>query len=278
MKTTQSHPKNLRAAALTCSACLLGMFTPQSANSADFSDTEMNYQYGTRFREPFIPDNVTKNILTLQHFSAWKLGSNFFFVDFLQSNGADNNAAEVYGEWYSYWSLKKITGANAGDFSFGILRDLHLTGGINYGAKNTGVNPRVVLAGVTLDFDLPLITFFTVDVLAYFDRSQFKPDIGSTVPNCGGYGDTYQINPAWKWLFSLGPTKWSFEGHVDFIGSHGTCEAQILAQPQLRFDVGHYWGSPDVVYVGIELQYWKNKFGFKDLNETVPQFLFVWKF
>lgn len=275
MKTNELHPKNLPAAALACSASLLVMFAPQAANSAEWSDTEVNYQYGTQFEEPFNPNEVTKHIITLQHASGYKYGSNFFFVDFLKSDGDDDNAGEVYGEWYTHLSLSKTTGAK---LSYGIIKDLNLTAGINYGSKNTGANPRVYLPGFTVDFDLPGFTYFGVDVLAYIDRGKFKPNAATTLDNCGGHETSYQINPFWQLPFRLGPTKWSFEGHVDFIGNRGTCENEILAQPQLRLDVGNFFGKPDTGYVGIEYQYWRNKFGFKDVDESVPQFFAAWKF
>lgn len=258
-------------------AAIVGLASLPSrpAAAAEWSDTEVNYKYGTRFREPSNPSDVTKNILTLQHASGHKYGRNFFFVDFLKSDGADDHAGEVYGEWYSSLSLSKLTGRN---LPFGIVRDLNLTGGINYGAKNTGANPRVFLPGITVDFDVPGFAFFRVAVLAYVDRGNFKPDATTTLDNCGKHATSYQIVPAWQAPFSLGPTKWSFEGHVDFTGSRGTCQNEIFAQPQLRFDVGHFFGKPDTVFAGVEYQYWRNKFGFKGLNESLPQLLLVWKF
>jgi len=261
------------AAALVLAAT--SSLTAHEAQGAEWSDTEVNYQYGTRFEEPFNPDHVTKNIVTLQHASGYKWGRNFFFVDFLKSDSADDNAGEVYGEWYTNLSLSKVTGAK---LSFGIIKDVNLTAGFNYGAKNTGANPRVFLPGITIDLNVPGFTFFNVDVLAYIDRGKFKPNSGTTFDNCGENKTSYQINPHWQLPFRLGPTKWSFEGHVDFIGERADCENEILAQPQLRLDVGNFFGKADTVYVGIEYQYWRNKFGFKDVDEHNPQFFAAWKF
>jgi nucleoside-specific outer membrane channel protein Tsx len=213
--------------------------------------------------------------LTLQHAGGFKYGRNFFFVDMLRSNERDNNAGEVYGEWYTSFSLSKIIGAN---LSAGIIRDVNVTAGVNYGAKNTGANPRVFLPGITVDFNIPGFAFFNVDFLAYVDHGNFKPDAATTVANCGGHHTSLQITPSWKLPFNIGPTKWSFEGFLDHIGSRGTCETEILTQPQLRLDVGNFWGKPDTLFVGIEYQYWHNKFGIKDLNEHNPQALLVWKF
>ena len=250
------------------------LMAAQPATAFDWGDTEIVYLYGTKFQEPFNPNDVTKNIITLQLASGYKYGSNFFFCDLLRSDGADNNAGEVYCEWYTHLSLSAISGKKVG---VGFIKDVTLTAGINYGAKNTGANPRIFLPGASLILDVPSFAFFNVDVLAYIDHGNFKPDSATTLPACGGYKTTYQITPAWKLPFNIGPTKWVFEGFADFIGSHGTCDSQFLTQPQLRLDVGNFFGKPDTFYVGIEYQYWHNKFGFSGLTDNFPQFMVAWK-
>ena len=244
-------------------------FMAQEAAAAIWSDTEVQLLYGKNFQEPFNPNDVAKTIVTLQHASGWEYGRNFFFFDALKSDDKDKSAGEIYGEWYSTFSLSKITGS---DFKFAFIKDVGLTAGLNYGSKSNGANPTVYLPGITVDFDLPGFAFFNVDILAYMDRGKFNG------ASNGCNANTYQITPAWKLPFTLGPTKWSFEGFVDFIGSHGDCKAQILTQPQIRLDVGNFMGKPDKLFVGIEYQYWKNKFGIKDLDESFPQLLGVWKF
>ena len=47
----------------------------------------------------------------------------------------------------------------------------------------------------------------------------------------------------------------------------------ILAQPQLRWDIGGENG----LFVGIEYQYWSNKLG-TEVDESVVQLLGVWQF
>jgi len=39
-----------------------------SAGAADWSDTNLGYRYGTKFREPFNNEDITKNILSLTQF------------------------------------------------------------------------------------------------------------------------------------------------------------------------------------------------------------------
>jgi len=265
--------------ALAFAACTIAPL-PAVTAAADWSDTEIQYVTGSSYRDPFNPgpDNntdVKKYILTLQHASGHKWGRNFFFVDFLTTTSGGpggKNDGEVYGEWYSSLSLSKLSGSK---MEFGFIRDVNLTGGINYGAKSNGANPRVWLYGATVDFNVPGFIFLNVDFLRYDDHGHFA---GSSQNNKA----TWQISPAWLAKFNLGPTKWVFTGHVDWIGKR--CDGSLcagvetLAQPELKLDVGDFFGKPDTVYVGLEYNYWKNKFGIKGLTERNPQLQIAWKF
>lgn len=256
--------------AFSC-AVVLTLALSAQAHAAEWSDTEIQYLHGAEFREPFNSEDVTKDIITLQHASGYEWGRVFGFMDALQSNGRDEHASELYAEGYASLSLSKLSGAT---FSNAVVRDINLTAGINYGYKaykGYGVNPRVLLAGITIDFNLPAFDFFNVDMLAYVDRGRFDGR------DNGCHAETYQITPAWKMPFNIGKARFSFEGFTDFIGKHGNCERQILAQPQLRLDLGHYFNLENKLYMGVEYQYWHNKYGIEGLRESHPQALLVWK-
>lgn len=240
-----------------------------TAFAADWSSTELQGLYGRGFLEPFNPNDVAKRTVTLTNAAGFSWGSSYFFVDHLLSDGQDGHAREFYGEWYLNPSLSKLTGQ---DFKSGLLRDISLTLGLNYGEKNTGANPRVLLPGITFNFDAPGFTFFDLSVLGYRDRGRFNG--AATLCNT----DTYQITPAWKLPFRVGRLSMSFEGFVDVIGAHGNCTRQVLSQPQLRLDVGDLFGHPNKAFVGMEYQYWHNKFGTSGLADRLPQVLFVWGF
>ncbi|CAG0973366.1 hypothetical protein MTYP_01355 [Methylophilaceae bacterium] len=266
--TSKFGPKLGVMSAMTLVLLLLG----QQAFAAEWRTTEVQWLYGNAYREPFNPDDVSKGIITLQQAAGYKSGRYFFFVDALQSNGRDQHATEAYAEGYGSLSLSRLMGI---PFSSRWVRDINLTAGLNYGYKSYpdyGVNPRVLLAGVTIDFNLPAFSFFNLDVLAYVDRGRFDGR------DNGCHAETYQLTPAWKLPFSIGRAKFSFEGFADFIGKHGDCGRQILAQPQLRWDVGHHFNAGDKVYLGLEYQYWHNKFGIEGLKESLPQALLVWQF
>lgn len=248
------------------------MLFHSAAPAFEWSNTEIQYLHGNQFQEPFNPSDVGKHIITLQHADGHAYGRNYFFIDTLQSNSKDSNATEVYAEGYASLSLSKISQK---DISKGIVRDINFTAGINYGYKSYpdyNVNPRVLLSGISLDFNLPGFAFLNVDVLAFIDRGEFADHTN----DCNA--STYQITPAWKLPFSIGSAKFSFEGFTDFIGAHGRCASQILSQPQLRWDVGNHFGHPEKLFVGSEYQFWHNKYGIQGLQDNFPQTLLLWKF
>ncbi len=190
----------------------------------------------------------------------------------LESDGKDEHATEIYAEGYASLSLSKLTGHA---WSWGIIKDVNLTAGINYGYKSYpdyGVNPRVLLPGITIDLNVPGFTFLNIDVLGYIDRGKFDGRDNSR------NAETYQIAPAWALPFSIGNAKFSFEGYANITGSHGNCHHNVLTQPQLRWDVGNHYGKPDKLMVGVEYQYWHNKYGIEGLHDSLPQFLAVWRY
>jgi nucleoside-specific outer membrane channel protein Tsx len=234
-----------------------------------FSTWDIQTLYGSRFREPGVDEDVAKWTVTLENSAAWSWGSSYFFVDRLQSDSADHNASEIYGEWYPSASIGKLSGK---DLSVGPLRDVSATMGINAGTKSTGASPLVFLPGFTFDLKVPGFQFFSLGTYAYVDRGRINGQ------DNGCNTTTYQITPSWSLPFALGAARFRFDGFIDFIGSHGACSSQILSQPTLKLDLGSFGGKPDRLFAGVELGYWRNKFGISGLNETVPQAVVMWVF
>lgn len=268
-----------KARHIRCWVLVMGCVMGSGAWGLEWSSNEIQFLGSARYAEPANPDPVGKRIVTLQHASGYALGRNFAFVDFLHSGNQERDLSgrpeaptEIYGEAYTTLSLSRLSGHPVG---MGVIKDVGLTAGVNLGEKGSQLHsrPRVLLAGVTVDIDMPR-GFFNIDVLAYRDRSCYD-GIGS----CPDYRTTHQITPSWAWPFSIGAWDWEFTGFADFIGSRGAgTRAQILSQPQLRVDIGKPFGTPGVVYAGFEYQYWRNKFGIEGVHEHHPQWLLAVKF
>lgn len=239
---------------------------PASDQWLTWTNTELQYLHGSGYREPGRASDISQSIITFTHADGWALGHNFMFMDTLISEAGQPAQTSVYGEAYSYLSLSKLLGK---DLSWGIFKDLDgavgVNAGENFNSPKSGI--RVALYGTSVDFNLPGFSLFSVDFLRY---NVFEPT---------AQGSSWQITPVWIVPFEIAGSKWSLEGFADFISAKAPGFARTaLSQPQLRLDVGDLWGDSKHLYIGIEYQYWHNKYGIKGLHDSVPQALMVWKF
>ncbi|WP_210186212.1 hypothetical protein [Hyphomicrobium sp. CS1GBMeth3] len=257
--TTASHG-SLKALALGIStaACAFGLGSA-TASAADWSTTEVQFQYG-KLDSPFAGGTAWTPIITLQHASGYSFGDVFFFVDFIDDDTTDGfNDKDAYGEFYAYFSSAKILGATYG----GPIKDVGVVLGLNYGADADYLS---YLPGAYIDWKAPGFAFLRTQVTAVID------DSGPYVTQ----GDGWQFDISWGLPFQIGGQYFSFEGHAEYTGTQD--EDWILAQPQLRWDAGYaFTGKKDVFFLGTEYQYWRNKLG-TDVDESAFQALAVWRF
>ena len=271
----------------------LGMaLAAASSQAAIWSTTELQYQYGD-LKKPFQgggseSETGGTSIGTVQHASGWAYGDNFFFFDYLSYGQTDFDKAsdtsrqtELYGELYSNFSLGKITG---NDLSFLFVKDIGLLAGFNFAPE---VDTMYYLPGIRFDLALPGFAFAHLDVAAYIQDSASNVGDGVNIRE----DDSFWVDFNWAYPFKIGNTSWTIEGHVEYIDGvdtdvrvsgvgtfDGKRESWVLAQPQLRLDLGEVmFDSAGSLFVGIEYQYWSNKLGDKDTDESVVQALVVWR-
>ncbi|GAA4013827.1 outer envelope protein [Actimicrobium antarcticum] len=243
-----------------------------AAHAAEWSDTSLGYRYGTKFAEPFNPNDISKNIFSLTHASGYKYGTNFLNVDALLSDSKDptrvnsgttsGGAQEIYVVYRNTLDIGKVSGS---PISFGPVRGVGITGGFDVNTKNDagyGSKKRMLVLGPTLMLDVP--GFLNVSALLLKESNQ-PYGINSRY--------TYKLHPmlsaAWGIplaMISAVPT--SFEGYANFIAAKGDNEFGGRTSPetnvdmQVMFDVGSLAGmGKNTFRLGVEYQYWKNKFG-----------------
>src|SRR5258708_25864593 len=125
--------------------CAATATTPAAA--ADWSDTSLSYRHGSKFREPFNPENISKNIFALTHVSGYKYGINFFNVDALMSDKKDpananstEGAQEAYIVYRHTLDIGKIMKS---EYKFGPMRGLGATAGFGWRAESdAGYKPQ----------------------------------------------------------------------------------------------------------------------------------------
>ncbi len=238
-----------------------------SASAAEWSTTELHLQVGTLDTPRFAGGGAKRTLIAgLQHASGWKYGDNFLFVDVLDAEGDGFNDFEVYGEWYTNLSLGKIRGQPVGA---GPIRDVGILAGVNYGAD---ADVLKFLPGIRLSWRVPGATFFNTDLTAYLDASEGIAGGGAPKES-----DSFFIEVNWGYPFQLGGSKFSFEGHVEYVGARsdelgGDVSWWILGQPQLRYH------PLENLAVGFEWQFWIHKLGDPDTDESAVQALLIWRF
>jgi nucleoside-specific outer membrane channel protein Tsx len=255
---------------------IVGAAAAVPASAADWSDTAVSWRYGERYREPFNPADIKKNIFALTHASGYKYGSNYFNVDLLQSDSNDpaslnqhEGAQEAYVVYRHTLDIGALRGA---PITYGAVKGLGLVMGFDWNTKNdVGYNSRkrMLVLGPTLMWDVP--GFLSTGVLLM--RESNAPS-GAFPPISEVHSRyTYDYHPmlSASWGIPV-PDAWmpglSFEGYLNFIAAKGRDEVGNTTGPetnvdmQLMYDLGSRFGQPKNRFrVGVEYQFWNNKFG-----------------
>ncbi|NQZ25469.1 MAG: hypothetical protein HRT55_04040 [Colwellia sp.] len=271
-------------ASLTALALTAALSAPM-ASAETWSNTEVQIQALGELERVGTGGTADTTIITFQHAGGWEYGDNFFFMDYSRysvNNDANfpvSDSSELYGEWYSNFSLGAITG---NDLSFGPVKDIGIVAGFNFAPE---VNSAWVLPGVRFALDLPGFAFAQIDVTGYIHQGGGSAD--SPVFTVVDEDSSFMVDFSWAYPFKIGSTSWSIEGHLEYIdgrtqvNNFGTTELEswILFQPQIRLDLGEVLGQKaQRLFVGIEYQYWKNKLGEKGTDDNAAQLLAVWRF
>lgn len=265
-----SRPRSIRRLpmALACASALAAL-TPV-VHAADWSDTSIGVRTGNKFAEPFGRNDIHKTIVNFSHVSGYKYGTNFFNADFLMSDNKDpagansnNGAQEVYIVYRNTLDLEKL---GAGPMKFGPVRGAGITLGFDVNAKtDAGYNSkkRMLVAGPTVKFDVP--GFLDVSLLLLKESNAPYNTFTNTSTPRYDYKPHPMLTAAWGIPF--GKSGFSFEGFFNYIASKGKNEFGGPTKPetnfdgQIMYDLGSMMGTPGTFKVGLEYQYWRNKFG-----------------
>ena len=263
---------------------LLAMSASAPAIAADWSDTAISWRYGTRYREPFNPSDIKKNIFALTHASGYKYGSNYFNLDLLQSDKNDpasltqnEGAQEAYVVYRHTLDIGALSSKFGGaPIQYGKVKGLGLVLGFDWNTKNdVGYNSRkrMLVAGPTLMWDVP--GFLSTGLLLLRESNAPSGAFPPISQVNGRYTyDTHAMFSA-SWGIPLPANLlgdwaqgWGFEGYLNYIGAKGRDEvgnptgAETNLDMQLMYDLGSRFGQPKNRFrVGVEYQFWNNKFG-----------------
>ncbi|RHW22358.1 outer membrane protein OmpK [Pseudomonas jilinensis] len=229
-------------------ACALLTSASALAYPLQWQNNSLTYLYGTDFQV----DPKTQQTVTFEHASGWNFGDLFFFIDSIHYNG-DKNArgdnSSYYGEFSPRLSFGKLSGQ---DLSVGPIKDVLLAATYEFGRGDL----HNYLLGPGFDLDIPGFDYFQLNT--YYRRAD-TPD--------GGRG-VWQITPVWAYTVPAGRSDILIDGFIDWVvdnDSRSGYHANFKFNPQIKYDLGKAmnWAEKQL-YVGIEYDYWKNKYGIKD--------------
>ncbi|MBY5982879.1 outer membrane protein OmpK [Halomonas cupida] len=246
-----------------CLAALTATALSLPAQAALYSTTKVEALYGWDYEDQadagFGIDNRRHGILTIANASGWTYADSFFFADFTNYDRGTEEEQD-YGSTHAEFNVRGNIGKVLGqDLSFGPVSNVYLNGQIDLD-RNSATRKTTHMVGLGVDLDVPGFRFFKVQAM-YRDDDSDKAD-----------GSSEQLTLAWNRPFQLWHENFSFEGFMDITSEEGDLESQVLAQPQL------VWHATEHVGLGLEYQYWHNKFGLKDTDESLPQALVRWTF
>ncbi len=208
-----------------------------------WQDFSLTYLYGKDFKvNPKIQQTVT-----FEYANSWKYGDAFVFVDSLHFNGDVEDDSSLYGEISPRLSFGKISGT---ELKFGPVTDVLLAMTYEFGEDDV----ESYLIGPGFDLAIPGFDFFTLN---FYRRHTDGDRDGDGV---------WQITPAWSYTIPVGRSDIRIDGFMDWVVDNDeSYHANLHFNPQIKYDLGKAlnWGAKQF-YVGIEYDYWKNKFGIED--------------
>ncbi len=225
--------------------------TDQVAPNNLFSATELQLHAEWQ-RQPLERDMFTA---TVEHFSKWTYGDNFFFLDLEGQPDFSTQANTLYFEYAPRISLDQILQRKLLPNKY--LGELYAT--VQYNDSDQDFIHQVWLYGLSLDLaGQPNHGYSNLHWLLRAEDTQ---------------ATAYQLTVAWGQPFQVGPWHFTFQGFADYWQDDE--KHVFLTEPQLRWSLGNLLGNDSIfsrINVGTEIEISKDFFGKNygwEVNPTV---------
>lgn len=245
-------------------------------NWSDNSLTLLPYGSG------FEVDPDEQSTFTYEHAHDSKIGDFFMFVDSIKYHGSPEGADDStwYGEISPRLSFGKMLGK---DLSFTLSRyslfefkDVLIAATYERGEDADAA--EAALAGV--GFDLNVRESGPIGRLGQFKYLQLnvygRSELTEGARN--GFHDV-QVTMVAGRPFSVGKARFLADGYFDWVVGLGSEDWNYHLNPQISVDVGNFWGAPDKLFAGVEVDLWWNKYQISnspafDTNQSAVSLMF----
>lgn len=204
-----------------------------------------------------------RDILTFEQVNTFNKGDIFVFFD--ASLERPSNETTAYGE-----ATLRLLLPNQEQITDKVhfLKSLYAATSFELGEEN-----HSYLLGVGSSLDVPGFRYLNINL---FLRKSYRDSV-ARASDVGG-----QVNLNWQFPFAVRSWHFTFEGHVDLAFSESGGDRpkhdNLNAAPRLLVDAGRLFGVNDSLFVGVEYQVWRHKFGIQGVHENVVQAMAKWVF
>ncbi len=225
-------------------------------------DNSFSGLYGAGFKI----DDGDQGSLIFEHVSGWSFGDlyTFFSQDWFVNPTGDDGTS-WYGEFSPRLSLGKILGKDLSFSIFGqdlvVWKDTLIAMTYERG-RHSGLTESLLL-GVGFDVDLSAFgvlgdrtEYFQVNVFA---RNELNDGAGDDPDR--GFEDLQITVVAAVQPLEIGQAKILIDFFIDFVAGWGPQAQNFHFSPQIKLDIGNFWGKPRMLYFGVDIDIWTNKYG-----------------
>ncbi|MGM8899306.1 MULTISPECIES: DUF5020 family protein [unclassified Psychrobacter] len=252
--TSAIKPLTIAASAIIA----IGAMSTSANAKRFFSDTSISVLYGDNYKTG--PAGVKQEIttVTLEHASAFDWGGLFFFVDRLQGNEdvSGSRSKDIYGEVAPKFKIS--------DYSNSFIKQVNLAGQYEFGTSESGFEQDNFLVGIGADLNIP------IDGMKYASASIYHAFNDDTFSDA----DDQQITLTYGWE----KNNFVVDGYIDYSFNNDDKADQLHINPQIKYNLQDALGIDNRIEVGMEYSYWKNKFGFDGVDQSVPSALVKFHF
>lgn len=251
----------MRKSSIMMAGCILAMgaMTTVPATAGDyFSKTEVelhaDFSRDLGFKDAN-GENIEAHIITttFTHFSEWKYGDNFAFIDIEGQDGYTIDPALIYGEVATRISFDKvIMGPENGTEMLGsFLKETYLkleyNGGTPVGSDYDFIDDALLI-GISFDLGLGQPNYG-------FSNISFLIKDYTAVDEKATSDTTWQFTLVWGQPFSIGSLNFDFQGFMD-VWEYDS-EVVVLTEPQIRLKLNSFVGADNFLSnsaIGMEFE------------------------
>ncbi len=269
--------KSIIAMALGCAMVGGTLWTaPAQAGGGYFHNSEVQ-MHADFSRDKGFGSETDIWTATFQHYSEWKYGDVFGFLDIEGKDDYKLEPAQYYGEFAGRFSLDKIIkGPENGTNLLGsFLKETYVKLEIDSGSPVSGYDyiDDSLLYGISFDLDLGQPNF------GYANLSFLVKDYNA-IDGHDKSDTNWQVTFVWGQPFSIGSVNLNFLGFVD-VWEYDN-EVVILTEPQIRLQLDSFVGKGNFLSdsaIGMEFEFSNRFFSQSDSDWYInPTVFWVTKF